>query len=395
MKAPTITHRLSKTVAALPPSGIRRFFDLASTMEGVISLGVGEPDFVTPWKVRDACVTALEQGFTAYTSNSGLLELREAIAEYLWTEFQVRYEPENEVLVTVGASEAIDLALRAILNPGEEVLVLEPCYISYAPCVTLAGGVPVSVPCRPENRFKPTPEDLLERITPRTKAVILCFPNNPTGATLTREELQRLAQVIRDHDLLVISDEIYAELSYNMRHTSLAALPGMQERTILISGLSKAFAMTGWRIGYACSHPEIIALMRKIHQYTILCAPVMSQKAAIEALRHARQEKDEMVQSYRQRRNLFVKGLNQIGLPCHEPEGAFYAFPSVQGTGLGSEEFAERLLFEAGVAVVPGTVFGQGGDGFIRCSYATSVSQINEALERMGQFLDKVRRERQ
>lgn len=387
----SIRHRLSHTVSALPPSGIRRFFDLVSTMDNVISLGVGEPDFVTPWKVRDACVEALEQGYTTYTSNSGLPALREAVAEYLWGQYQLRYEPEEEILITVGASEAIDLALRAILNPGDEVLVVEPAYISYAPCVTLAGGIPVAVDTDARTGFKPTAEQLERHITPRTKAIIFCFPNNPTGAALRKEELAPLAEVIRRHDLLVISDEIYGELTYEGKHVSIASLQDMKDRTVLISGMSKAFAMTGWRIGYACGHPEVIELMRKIHQYTMLCAPIMSQMAAVEALRNGLDEMREMVLSYKQRRNLFIKGLNQIGLPCHQPEGAFYAFPSIKETGLTSEEFAERLLFEAGVAVVPGNVFGKSGHGYIRCSYATSVQQITEALERMARFLQRLR----
>lgn len=388
---PSIQHRLSRVVSELPPSGIRRFFDLVSTMDDVISLGVGEPDFVTPWNVRDACVEALEHGYTTYTSNSGLLELREAVAEYLWHQFQLKYEPQDEVLITVGASEAIDLALRAIIDPGDEVLVIQPAYISYAPCVTLAGGVPVAVDTDARTGFKPTAEQLERHISPRTKAIIFCFPNNPTGATLRREELAPLADVIRRHDLLVISDEIYGELTYDGTHVSIASLPGMKERTVLISGMSKAFAMTGWRIGYACGHPEVIELMRKIHQYTMLCAPIMSQMAAIEALRNGLDEMREMVLSYKQRRNLFVKGLNEIGLTCHQPEGAFYAFPSIKETGLSSDEFAERLLFEHKVAVVPGHVFGNSGHGYIRCSYATSVQQITEALERMARFVQQFR----
>jgi aminotransferase len=356
-------------------------------MENVISLGVGEPDFVTPWNVRESCMVALETGKTSYTSNSGLLELREEICRYLSEAFNLNYQPQNEVLVTVGASEAIDLALRAILNPGDEVLVVEPSYISYSPCVALAGGVPVLVRTKAEHRFKLQPEDLEAAITPRTKAIIWCYPNNPTGGVMGREDWLALAPLIEKHNLLVISDEIYAELSYGQTHVSFAEIEGMQERTILISGLSKAFAMTGWRIGYAAAHEEIIRLMTKIHQYTILCAPIMCQYAAIEALRHARKEKDEMVESYRQRRNLIVKSFDEIGLVCHQPEGAFYAFPSIASTGIDDETFAERLLHEAKVAVVPGSVFGPSGRGHIRCSYATSVDNIVEAVDRIGQFI--------
>ncbi|MED0706405.1 aminotransferase [Aneurinibacillus aneurinilyticus] len=379
--------RLSRTIQSIPPSGIRRFFELASSMEGVISLGVGEPDFVTPWNTREAAISSLERGYTAYTSNSGLYELREEICKYLDSSFQISYEPDKEVVVTVGASEGIDLALRAILDPGDEVLVVEPCYVSYDPVVRLAGGVPVAVQTTLEQQFKLTPEQVEAKITDRTKAIIFCFPNNPTGSIMTREELAALAAVFARHDLVVISDEIYAELTYDTNHTSLASLPGMKERTILLSGFSKAFAMTGWRIGYATGPEDIIQAMVKIHQYTMLCAPIMGQIAALESLRHGMEAKERMIESYRQRRNYVVKSFEQIGLSCHKPEGAFYAFPSIASTGMPAEEFAEKLILEQKVAVVPGHVFGDGGAQHIRCSYATSLENLEIAIDRMDSFL--------
>ncbi|WP_339186398.1 aminotransferase [Brevibacillus sp. FSL K6-6036] len=385
-----LRNRLSQTVASLKPSGIRRFFDLAASMEGVISLGVGEPDFVTPWRVREACISSLERGYTAYTSNAGLLELRKEIHKYLEERFFVSYHPETEMLITVGASEAIDIALRAIIDPGDEVLVVEPCYVSYEPVIRLAGGEPVFLRTNAEQQFKLTPEELEAHISPRTKAIIFCYPNNPTGSTMTAEEWSKLLPVIEKQDLLVISDEIYAELTYGRMHDSIAALPGMKDRTILISGFSKAFAMTGWRLGYVCASPDLLAGMLKIHQYTMLCAPVMAQMAALEALRHGQADMERMVESYRQRRNFVVQGFQDIGLACHEPEGAFYAFPSIRSTGLEAAEFAERLLMEEKVAVVPGDVFGDCGKGHIRCSYATSLEQLQKALERMGRFVQKV-----
>lgn len=378
--------RLSPVVQHLPPSGIRRFFDLANQMEDVISLGVGEPDFITPWHVREACVYSLERGYTSYTSNRGLPALREAIVDYL-QHFDLQYDPEKEVIVTIGGSEAIDIAMRTLLLPGEEVLIPEPAYVSYKPCALLAGGVPVGVPTRAEDGFRLTADMLRSHITPRSKILLLCFPNNPTGAIMSREDLLAIAQVAIEHDLFVISDEIYAELTYDGKHVSIASLPGMKERTIVINGMSKAFAMTGWRIGYAAAPEEIISLMVKIHQYTILCAPIMGQMAAIEALRHGQQEKERMVERYNQRRRLIVKGFREMGLPCHEPKGAFYAFPDIRPTGLTSEQFAEELLRREKVAVVPGHVFGACGEGFVRCSYATSVEQIQRALERIGRFV--------
>ncbi len=379
--------RISPTVQGIPPSGIRRFFDLVSEMKGVVSLGVGEPDFITPWHVREACIYSLEKGYTMYTSNWGLLELREEIARHLYKLYGVNYEPRNEVLVTVGVSEGLDLALRAILQPGDEVLIAEPCYVSYSPCTVMAGGVPVPIQAAPENDFRITARQVADAVTPRTKALMLCYPNNPTGATISRQELLEIAKVVEKHNLIVISDEVYDKLTYVGKHTCFAELPGMWERTILLNGFSKAYAMTGWRMGYACGHPEIIAAMTKIHQYTMLCAPITAQKAALEALQNGCEEMKKMVASYDQRRRLVLKGFAEIGLPCFEPRGAFYAFPSVKHTGLSSEEFAERLLKEAKVAVVPGDVFGTNGAGHIRCSYAASVENLTEAIERIGIFL--------
>lgn len=386
----TTRSRLSATVDAIQPSGIRRFFDLAASMEGVVSLGVGEPDFVTPWRVREACFSALERGYTAYTSNAGMLPLRQEINKYLHDRFGVSYEPEKEIIVTIGASEAIDIALRAIVDPGDEVLIVEPCYVSYEPIIRLAGGVPVFLHTTAEHNFKLTPEELERNITPRTRAIIFCYPNNPTGSTMTRQEWEKLTPIIERHDLLVLSDEIYAELTYAHLHDSFAAVPGMRDRTILISGFSKAFAMTGWRLGYVCAPADITAGMLKIHQYTMLCAPSMAQMAAMEALRNGRQDVDRMVESYKQRRNYVVSAFADIGLACHEPEGAFYAFPSIAKTGLSSSEFAERLLMEEKVAVVPGDVFGTSGDKHIRCSYATSLEQLKVAMERIGAFVSRL-----
>ena len=382
---------MNPQVRAIPPSGIRRFFDLVSNNKDIITLGVGEPDFSTPWHVREAAVYSLERGFTKYTSNAGLPELREAIAQYLHDSFRLAYEPKDEILVTIGASEAIDLALRALIAPGDEILIPEPCYISYSPITALSGGVPIGIETFAKDNFKLTPEALRANITPRTKVLILCYPSNPTGGIMGYEDWLPIAKIVQEHDLIVISDEIYAELTYDRKHVSIASLPGMRDRTILVSGFSKAFAMTGWRMGYACGHRDLISAMLKIHQYTVMCAPVMGQVAALEALTNGMEEKERMVESYNQRRRLVVNGFREIGLECHEPQGAFYAFPSIQSTGLTSEEFAQQLLYEAKVAAVPGNVFGLGGEGFLRCSYATSVSQLNEALERIGTFLHKLR----
>lgn len=376
-------------VDALKPSGIRRFFDLASTMDNVISLGVGEPDFVTPWNVIEASYHSLEQGYTAYTANAGLLELRELISEYLKTTFSVSYRPADQVIVTVGASQAIDIALRAILNPGDEVIIVEPCFVAYASAVSLAGGVPISVGTKAENGFKLQPEELEDALTPKTKAIILCNPNNPTGTMLNREELLPIAELVEAHDLLVLSDEIYAELSYEADYVSFSNLPNMQERTILISGFSKSFAMTGWRLGYAAGPAELIQAMTKIHQYTIMCAPTMAQYGAVEALRSGSASVEHMKKSYRQRRNFVTSAFEEMGLMTNRPGGAFYIFPSIQETGMSSEAFAEALLMEEKVAVVPGSVFGESGEGYIRCSYATSMKQLTEAMKRIKRFVEK------
>ena len=382
---------ISKRVRDIPPSGIRRFFDLLASMEGVISLGVGEPDFVTPWHIREAGVYSLEKGYTSYTSNYGLLELREELARYLKASYGLDYDPQRELLITVGVSEGIDLAIRAILDPGDEIIVHDPGYVSYMPCTILAGGVFVPVPTTIENDFKVKASDIEKRITPRTKAILLGYPNNPTGAVMDREGLTKVAEVAQRHNLLVISDEVYERLVYGVAHTCFASLPAMKERTILLSGFSKAYAMTGWRIGYAAAREEIIEAMVKIHQYTMLCAPIMGQMAAIEALKEGESQIQEMVAEYDKRRRVMVHGLNQIGLTCFEPRGAFYTFPSIKSTGLSSEEFAERLLLEDRVAVIPGATFGECGEGYVRCCYATSLADIEEALERMGNFVKRHR----
>lgn len=378
---------LTDTIRSLPPSGIRRFFDLASQMEGVISLGVGEPDFVTPWHIREACFYSLERGYTMYTSNQGLIELREEIAKYQYRWQKLSYDPETEILVTVGVSEATDLALRVLLTAGDEVLIQEPSYVSYVPCTVLAGGTPVILDTVAEHEFRLTPEELAKKITPRSKVLILTYPNNPTGGIMGRDDLQALVDLIIKHDLIVISDEIYGELTYEGKHVSIATLPGMSERTIVLNGFSKAFAMTGWRIGYACGNRDIIAAMNKMHQYTMLCAPIMGQMAALEALRHGESEMRRMVEDYDYRRRLILKGLKEVGLPSFEPRGAFYVFPSISVTGMNSMEFSEHLLKEEKVAVVPGNAFGSSGEGFIRCCYASSVDHIEQALERLRAFV--------
>jgi len=378
---------VKKTIAELPYSGIRKFFDLASGMKGVISLGVGEPDFVTPWHIREAGVYSLEKGYTNYTSNCGLEELRREISRYLYERFQLKYDYSREIIVTVGASEAIDIALRCVLEPGDEVIIPEPCFVSYKPCTIMAGGVPKIISTKEADHFKLMPGDLEKAVTPRSKVLLLSYPNNPTGAVMTAQELQAVAEVVEKHDLLVIADEIYSELTYDGEHVSFASLPGMQERTVLVNGFSKSFAMTGWRIGYAAAPEEIAAAMLKIHQYTIMCAPIMGQMAAIEALKNGEGEIKRMAGQYDQRRHLIVNGLNQIGLSCFEPKGAFYAFPSIKSTGMSSQEFCAQLLKEEKVAVVPGDAFGQCGEGYIRCSYAASVEQITEALGRMEKFV--------
>jgi len=381
---------LSPAVKNIPPSGIRKFFDLVSSSKDIISLGVGEPDFITPWHVREACVYSLEQGKTTYTANAGLPELRDAISDYLSTRFNTTYDASSEVLVTVGGSEAIDLALRALITAEDEILIPEPCFIAYAPIVSITGGKPIGIETYAQDNFKLKADHLQSKITTRSKVIVLSYPSNPTGGIMTYEDWLPIAKIVEDNDLIVISDEIYAELTYGQTHVSFASMPGMRDRTILVSGFSKAFAMTGWRMGYACGHPDLISAMLKIHQYTVMCAPVMGQIAAIEALSNGMNEMSRMIDSYNQRRRLIVKGLRDIGLTCHEPQGAFYAFPSIESTGLSSEEFSQRLLQQVKVAVVPGHVFGLGGEGYIRCSYATSVAQINEALNRMDTFIHQI-----
>ncbi|SDI81450.1 aminotransferase [Natribacillus halophilus] len=381
--------RLSKTVSNIEPSGIRRFFDLASTMEDCISLGVGEPDFVTPWNVREACMASLEQGYTSYTSNAGMPELRQAITDYMDERFQVSYDPEQEVIVTVGASEAIDLAVRATIDPGDEVLVATPAFVSYEPLVTLSGAVPVPVKTDASTDFKLTKERLEAAITERSRAIVLSFPNNPTGAVMSKRELEAIAEVAEAYDLLIFSDEIYAELSYDIPHTAFSALERMHDRTVLISGFSKAFAMTGWRLGFVCAPADIAQAMLKIHQYALMCAPTQAQHGALEALRNGREAVEKMTNSYRARRNYTVHALNEAGLNCHLPGGSFYAFPSVEATGMDDETFAEQLLIEEKVAVVPGSVFGKGGEGHVRCSYATSLDSLQTAFARMEAFVSR------
>ena len=379
--------RVSPIVRSIPPSGIRRFFDIVAEMSGVISLGVGEPDFVTPWHIRESCVHGLQRGYTAYTSNYGLLELRQEIAKMIETDYGVIYNPKCEALVTVGVSEALDLAMRAILSPGDEVLVPEPCYVSYQACVTLAGGKPVSVSTSRENEFRVTVDQLAAAITPRTKALLIGYPNNPTGAVMPRDALAAIAQFAEKNDLIVISDEIYANLTYDGEHTCFASLPGMRDRTILLNGFSKAYAMTGWRIGYALGNADFIGAMTKIHQFTMLCAPITAQIAAVEALQQGRPSRDRMVAEYDKRRRLMVEGFRNMGLDCFEPKGAFYVFPSVQNTGLTSLEFAEKLLQAEKVALVPGNAFGACGEGYVRCSYAASSKNLSEALDRIARFV--------
>ena len=382
---------LSTTVKTIPPSGIRKFFDLVSQTEGVISLGVGEPDFVTPWHIREACWYSLEKGYTMYTSNSGLIELREEVAAYEKRKVGVEYDPAREILITVGVSEAVDIALRAMIEPGDEVLIPDPSYVSYAPGTCLAFGKAVPVPTYDADQYRMRADVLESCITPKSKILILTFPSNPTGAIMDKADLEAIAEVVKKHDLFVISDEIYSELTYNGKHCSIASLPGMRDRTLLLNGFSKAYAMTGWRIGYACGHPDIIAAMTKIHQYTIMCAPIMAQKAALEALRHGEEEMLKMVDNYNYRRRLLLKGFQEIGLECFEPQGAFYCFPSIKSTPFNSEDFCEKLLKEELVAVVPGNAFGNSGEGFIRCCYAASVKDLEEAIIRMGNFLNRHR----
>jgi aminotransferase len=377
----------------LSPSGIRKFFDLLASMEDVISLGVGEPDYATPWHISEAAVRSLEKGYTMYTSNSGTPELREETARYLRDRHGVDYDPYGEVLITVGVSEAMDLVMRAVLDPGDEVIMPEPYYVAYPSCVMLAGAKPVTVPTRQQDGFEIAAADIEKKLTERTKAIFLGYPSNPTGAVMPRRKLMAVAKVAERHDLIVISDEIYERLVYgNAVHTCFSSLPGMKERTILLGGFSKAYAMTGWRVGYAAAPREVIAAMTKIHQYTIMSAPTMAQVAAVEALRNGENDVAEMVADYNRRRLYIVRGLCEIGFPCHEPKGAFYAFPDITASGLNSETFSERLLKEEKVAVVPGSAFGKTGEGYVRCCYATSLAEIEEALTRMKRFLHRCRK---
>lgn len=407
-------------INALPYSGIRKFFDVASEMKDVISLGVGEPDFYTPWNVREEAIYHLEKRRTIYTSNSGLMPLREEISKYTKRKYGLDYKPESQIMVTVGGSEAIDMVLRAVIDSGDEVLYHEPCYVSYMPCIKLAGGVPVAIQTKNEDEFRLTPDALERAITSKTKALILSYPNNPTGAVMERSDLEKIAEILRDKDILVISDEIYSELTYSKsvgevrqgacseilpeahrillpssngqnKHESIASLPGMYEKTLYINGFSKAFAMTGWRLGYACGSEDLISAMVKIHQYAIMCAPTTSQYAGVEALKNCDTHVEAMRVDYDARRRVMLDGFRSIGLDCFEPLGAFYCFPSIKSTGLTTDEFCNRLLFEEKVAVVPGTAFGQSGEGFIRCSYAYSIDNIKAALDRIGRFLKKLK----
>ena len=381
--------KTSKLVEQIPPSGIRVFFDLVLGMKDVISLGVGEPDFVTPWNVREAAIYSLEEGYTSYTSNKGLVELRQDISRHLNHRYSLEYDPGDEILITVGVSEAFDLAVRAIMNKGDKILIPEPFYVSYGPLVTLAGGKPVFIKLNPENGFKLTAKDILKHCDKKTKGIILNYPNNPTGASYTKQELKAISNAVIKRNLIMISDEIYGDLTYDFNHTPFPTLSGMKERTIYLNGFSKSYAMTGWRIGYVCGPKNIISLMTKIHQYTMLCAPIMSQMAAREALKNGERSTQEMKREYRRRRELIISGLNEIGLTCHKPEGAFYAFPSIKISGLSSMDFAKALLKKERVALVPGTAFGPSGEGYVRISYASSLSNIKEALLRIKRFLDR------
>lgn len=385
---------LSKKIIDIQPSGIRKFFDVANEMEDAISLGVGEPDFDTPWRIREEGIFSLEKGRTFYTSNAGLQELRDETCRYLERKIHVSYNPKTETLVTVGGSEAIDVGLRCMLDPGDEVLIPQPSYVSYLPCTVMADGVPVVVPLQYDNEFKLTVEDLEKYTTEKTKVLIMPFPNNPTGSIMTWEDLEPVAQFVKDHDLYVMSDEIYSELSYKGEHVSIASLPGMRERTIVINGFSKGFAMTGWRLGYCCGPEVIIEQMTKLHQFAIMCAPTTSQYAAVEGLRNCEDEVEEMRKSYNQRRRFLMHEFARMGLECFEPFGAFYVFPSIQEFNMTSEEFATRLLQEEKVAVVPGTAFGECGEGFLRISYAYSLEDLKEALGRLGHFIQRLRNER-
>jgi aminotransferase len=386
---------LSSRIQQVAPSGIRKFFDILEEMKDAISLGVGEPDFVTPWHIRDAGIYSLEKGFTRYTGNAGLAELRREIAAYLARRFDLHYDFSNQIIVTVGGSEAIDLAFRCLLNPGDEVIIPVPSFVCYGPLVYMTGGTPVYVQTYAEDEFRLTPETLKKAITPNTKAVVLPFPNNPTGGIMGREDLEKIAEVLRETDIMVVSDEIYAELTYGQKHVSIANLPEMKERTIVVNGFSKSHAMTGWRMGYVCGPKEIIAQMLKLHQFGIMSAPTTSQYAAIEAMRNGDQDAERMRDEYDGRRRYLVEGLRRIGLPCFEPKGAFYVFPDIRSAGLSSDEFCERFLMEEKVAVISGSAFGLGGEGFVRCCYATSMKDIAEALTRLDNFLTNLKKKQE
>lgn len=376
----------------VPPSGIRKYFDLISNMKDAISLGIGEPDFVTPWNIREAGIYSLEKGHTHYSSNAGFLELRKEISNYLKKRFDLDYNPENQIIVTVGGSEAIDISLRALAGPGDEVIIPEPSFVAYKGCTNFTGATPVTINLRAEDEFKLTPELLLNAITDRTKVLILPYPNNPTGAIMTREDLKKIVDVLKDKNIIVISDEIYAELTYGGDHVSIGSFPEMKDKTIVISGFSKAFAMTGWRLGYVCGHPSLISAMKKIHQYAIMCSPTTAQYAAMEGLRNSKSDVDEMISEYNRRRRVMVNGFKKMGLNCFEPRGAFYVFPCIKSTGLTSDEFCENLLKKEKVLVIPGNAFGDCGEGFVRACYASSMDDIFEALKRIKKFVDYCRK---
>jgi len=383
---------ISPTIKSIPPSGIRKFFDLVNEMKDAISLSIGEPDFVTPWNVREAGIYSLEKGHTHYSPNSGFIELRSEISKYYKRKFNVNYDPKNQIIVTVGGSEAIDIALRSLVGPGDEVIIPEPSFVAYKPCTILTGATPVIINLRMEDQFRLTPELLEKAITPRTKVLILPFPNNPTGAIMPKEDLDKIVEVLKDKDIVVLSDEIYSELTYEGKHVSIASYPEMKDKTLIINGFSKSYAMTGWRLGYACGHPDLIGAMYKIHQFAIMSSPTTAQYAAIEALKSGDADIDMMRREYNRRRRVMVDGFRKVGLECFEPLGAFYVFPCIKSTGLSSEEFCERLLSEEKVAIVPGTAFGESGKGFIRACYAYSIDNIVEALKRVEKFVNSLKK---
>lgn len=382
---------LSKTAVEMKPSGIRKFFDIAQNIEGVISLGVGEPDFKTPWKIRQAAIDSLEKGRTVYTANAGLIELRKEISKYFERIINIKYDPEDEIVVTVGGSEAIDISIRTIVEPGDEVLIVEPCFVCYSPIVSLSGGVPVVIETKAENEFRLMPEELKAKITDKTKLLILPYPNNPTGAIMERKDLEAIAEVLRDTDIMVISDEIYSELTYSGKHCSIAEIDGMKERTIVINGFSKSFAMTGWRLGFMAGPEAVIKHCLKLHQYAIMSSPTTSQYAAVVALRSCEKDIEKMRNEYNMRRRYIVDAFNKLGLDCFAPQGAFYVFPCIKSTGMTSDDFCEKLVYLKKVAVVPGTAFGKSGEGFVRVSYAYSINHLQEAIKRIGEFLEEIK----